>query len=364
MTSLVDTWISQASAKQRAGRAGRVREGFCFRLFTRSRYGDMHAFTTPEIQRVPLEDLCLHLLATKTGHPVQVLSHALDPPKRSAVLQALETLRRIEAAIPSDSLDDDAVEGVDVLAATKAKGRSPERLLAPLTLTPLGRCLANLPLDVHLGKMLVMATLLDCLEPALTIAAALSYQLPFVAPFDQREAADKARIAFDGGSASDLIAVARAFAQWRALRAHKTGEARRLESDFCRRHYLSATRLHAIDKARHDLRRTLSNIGFASAEEGVATPANSASAIPASAVVPDAETVARLRCVILAGLYPQVACAEPPKTSRAHAPPLALEGGASARFHPSSALHPSHRRPWMTTRHVAFAEKMKTSQVG
>lgn len=362
MISLVDTWISQASAKQRAGRAGRVRPGVCFRLYTRVRYGDMPAYTTPEIQRVPLEDLCLHLLATRTGHPVRVLAHALDPPKRSAVMQALETLRRIgatreEDAVMGDTMgESEAAEAESRLATASStsqsvpQGAAAATPLVPLVLTPLGRCLSRLPLDVHLGKMLVMATLLECLEPALTIAAALSYQLPFVAPFEQREAADAARRAFDGGMASDLIAVARAYAQWRTLR-ERGAEGRRAETELCRRHYLSAQRLGNIERARRDLRRTLAEIKFASRTEPRVTEQLNGTA------------VARLRCVILAGLYPQVARADPPVASRSQAPPLVLEGGGTARLHPSSALHPRHRRPWMHVRHVAFAEKVKTAQV-
>lgn len=80
MSSLVTTLVSKASAKQRAGRAGRVREGFCFRMITRARYAKLAGHTTPEIRRVPLESLCLHVLNSDLGQPMDVLTRALDPP--------------------------------------------------------------------------------------------------------------------------------------------------------------------------------------------------------------------------------------------------------------------------------------------
>lgn len=62
MSSLTEVFISKANARQRQGRAGRVREGFCFRLYTAEKYKKMADFTVPEILRVPLEELCLLIM--------------------------------------------------------------------------------------------------------------------------------------------------------------------------------------------------------------------------------------------------------------------------------------------------------------
>ena len=64
MSSLTEVFVSKASAKQRQGRAGRVREGFCFRLFTADKGHKMADFTVPEIMRVPLEELCLTIMVS------------------------------------------------------------------------------------------------------------------------------------------------------------------------------------------------------------------------------------------------------------------------------------------------------------
>ena len=61
MSCLVETWVSQASARQRRGRAGRVRPGTCYRLYSQRALESWPADTVPEIARVPLEQLCLQV---------------------------------------------------------------------------------------------------------------------------------------------------------------------------------------------------------------------------------------------------------------------------------------------------------------
>lgn len=63
----------------------------------------------------------------------------------------------------------------------------------------MGRLLSQLPTDVHLGKFLLMATVFKCLDPALTIAAALNSKSPFISPLGREEEAERAKAAFRVG---------------------------------------------------------------------------------------------------------------------------------------------------------------------
>jgi ATP-dependent RNA helicase DHX29 len=62
MSALVEDWASRAALLQRKGRAGRVRPGLCFGLYTRQRFeARLRAYEVPEMQRVPLEELVLQI---------------------------------------------------------------------------------------------------------------------------------------------------------------------------------------------------------------------------------------------------------------------------------------------------------------
>lgn len=125
---------------------------------------------TPEMLRLSLQDLVLRVKICKLGGVEQTLSEALDPPSSRNVRRAVDAL-------------------VDVKALTATE-----------ELTPLGRQLARLPLDVFLGKLILLGRIFGCLDAMLTIAGILSSKAPFTAPIGARSQADLARIAFKKGA--------------------------------------------------------------------------------------------------------------------------------------------------------------------
>ncbi|KAK8830723.1 hypothetical protein WA577_004450, partial [Blastocystis sp. JDR] len=80
ISEMKEVWISHASAEQRKGRAGRVRSGVVYRLFTRAKFAAMERFTPPEMLRSPLDALCLQTLRMNLGSPAHVLAACVTPP--------------------------------------------------------------------------------------------------------------------------------------------------------------------------------------------------------------------------------------------------------------------------------------------
>lgn len=159
MAHLCETWCSQASVKQRRGRAGRTREGVCYKLFSRQVHEDVMApYQLPEIKRVPLEDLTLQILL-KGSQPAAFLSKALDPPAPEAIRAAVHNLHELGA-----------------IATTTTTGESGGTLSCETAvqceLTPLGFHLAHIPVEPRVGKMLIFGCIFGVLPPLLTIAAA------------------------------------------------------------------------------------------------------------------------------------------------------------------------------------------------
>ena len=184
MDSLVVTPISQAAARQRAGRAGRTGPGKCFRLYTEQAYNqEMLPSSIPEIQRTNLANTVLTLKALG----INDLLHFdfMDPPPVQTMLSAMETLYNLGA------LDDDGF------------------------LTRLGRQMAEFPLEPPLAKMLIYSSEIGCSEEAVTIVAMLTAQNIFYRPKDRQAQADarKARFFHADGDHLTLLTVWQAWAQ-------------------------------------------------------------------------------------------------------------------------------------------------------
>lgn len=180
--SLLVTPISRASARQRAGRAGRTRSGKCFRLYTeQSFYKDLEEQTHPEILRSNLAAVVL--LLKRLGVEDLVHFDFIDPPAPESLMRALELLHYLNA------LDDEG------------------------ELTATGKLMADFPVDPQLAKVLISASeIFNCPAEGATIVALLSSPPIFLRPSDQKKAADAARSAFthiDGDHLTMLAAFQR-----------------------------------------------------------------------------------------------------------------------------------------------------------
>ncbi|WPG99513.1 Hypothetical protein R9X50_00232800 [Acrodontium crateriforme] len=331
MVKLAEVWASRAACKQRRGRAGRVRAGKCYKLYTRSAEAKMAERPDPEIRRVPLEQLCLSVKAMGVSDVSSFLASALTPPESTAVTGALSLLGRIGAIDKND-------------------------------LTALGRHLSLIPADLRCGKLLVYGAAFGCLDACLTIAATLTVKSPFVSPQTKREESKAARLPFGRGG-GDLLCDLRAFEEWsaRRLAGDRTSALRR----WCDENFLSHQTLMDISTNRGQYISSLQEIGFLS---------------PGRNVITDAHNIhnkndALIRALVAGAFQPQVARIDFPekKYAASVSGTVALDPEAQTiKFfneengrvfvHPSSTLFGAQGFPGNSV-FMSYFTKMATSKV-
>ena len=149
--------ISKASARQRTGRAGRVKPGVCIRLYSPEEFEKRDEFTEPEIRRSNLANVVLQLRSL--GLELENFPFLQSPP-HSAFRGAYKTLFELGA-----------------LTADNSTGH----------VTKLGREMTRLPMDVALSAVLLRAREAGVLQPTLIVCSALSIQDPRVVPSEEPE---------------------------------------------------------------------------------------------------------------------------------------------------------------------------------
>eukprot|EP00190_Bangiopsis_sp_CCMP1999_P007862 CAMPEP_0198724912 /NCGR_PEP_ID=MMETSP1475-20131203/2307_1 /TAXON_ID= ORGANISM="Unidentified sp., Strain CCMP1999" /NCGR_SAMPLE_ID=MMETSP1475 /ASSEMBLY_ACC=CAM_ASM_001111 /LENGTH=512 /DNA_ID=CAMNT_0044486551 /DNA_START=27 /DNA_END=1565 /DNA_ORIENTATION=+ len=185
MESLVVVPVSRAGSTQRAGRAGRISPGKCFRMFTKwSFYNDMEEDTVPEILRTNLAQVVL--LLKSLGINDLIHFDFIDSPPSEVLIQSLTQLY--------------------ALGALNDRGE----------LTKLGRRMAELPLNPMMAKALIASEKYACSDEVATICAMLSVNNSiFYRPKDKAVFADAARAAFARGGTGDHITLLNCYNQWR-----------------------------------------------------------------------------------------------------------------------------------------------------
>lgn len=217
---LQEFWISRASAEQRKGRAGRTGPGVCYRLYAESDYDAFPPYPVPEIQRVALDALVLQVKSMGLGDPRTF--PFLEPPPSASLETAVRYLREQGAL-------DEAEE-----------------------LTPIGTLLAQLPVDVVVGKMLVLGALFGLAEPTLTVAAALSVQSPFLRLSNANPDCATARRPLESPH-GDPLTLLNAFNEWVQVKSERGGSSRK----WCRRRGLEEHRLYEAANLRRQFQELL-----------------------------------------------------------------------------------------------------------
>ena len=218
--------VSQSSANQRKGRAGRVREGVCIRLYAEEDFNARPPFTQPEIQRANLAEVILRMKAFHLGN-IETFPF-VQPPTPAAIANGYALLQELGA------LDEHRA------------------------LTPLGGDLARLPIDPTLGRMLLQSQHEHATCELLVIAAGLSIQDPRERPLDQKDAAAAAHKQFTDPQ-SDFLTLLNIWnavhEEWDRLRTQ--GQRRK----FCQQHFLSYPRMREWRDVYSQLHDALDDLG-------------------------------------------------------------------------------------------------------
>ncbi|KAF9434626.1 hypothetical protein BGZ76_007704 [Entomortierella beljakovae] len=314
MEMLTTTTISQAAADQRAGRAGRVRNGKAYRLYTESSYHkEMKPTTVPEIQRSNLSSMVLQLKAIGIENVLRF--DFMTSPPAEMMSKALELLYSLKA------LDD--------------YGR--------LTI-PLGMRLAESPLDPLLGKILLDSGKFHCTQEMLTIAAMLSVQNIFVNPTSLATEEEHRKFGAMEGDHITLLNVYNAFVS----RGKKS-------SKWCANHLINFKAISRAHSIRSHLERYITRVMDKPSSRMLA----SCTSLNSERVESENPTVLIRKCIV-SGYFAQAARIAPDGTywiSARETPGTGpLEGTTKLWMHPTSILFKQ------TPKWVVFHEVVETGQ--
>jgi ATP-dependent helicase HrpA len=223
--------ISQASARQRAGRCGRVADGVCIRLYAEEDFLGRPEYTDPEILRTNLASVILQMTAAGLGD-IEAFPF-VEPPDRRAVKDGVDLLHELGAIDPREP--------------------DPRKRL-----TPRGRQLAQLPVDPRLARMVLEADRNGCLHDVLVIVAALSIQDPRERPADKQQAAAEQHARF-ADETSDFLAYLNL---WRYVREQRQELSSNQFRRRCKAEFLNYLRIREWQDVHSQLRQVVRGLGL------------------------------------------------------------------------------------------------------
>lgn len=221
--------ISQASANQRSGRAGRTSDGIAIRLYAEDDFAKRPEYTDPEILRTDLAAVILQMMALGLG---DILAFPfLQPPDKRGVRDGLDLLAELGAISPP------------------VEERRPQGDASRNRLTKTGRMLTQLPVDVRFARMLVEAKQHGVVRELAAIVAGLSIQDPRERPLERRAQADQQHARFVDPT-SDFVTLLNL---WNHLEKEQKERSSSAFRRMCKAEYLNYLRV----REWHDLYRQL-----------------------------------------------------------------------------------------------------------
>ena len=296
--------ISQASAAQRAGRSGRVAPGVCIRLYSEDDFSSRPRYTDPEILRTNLAAVILQMAALQLGEMDSF--PFLDPPDQRSIRDGVQLLQELGAFDNNGAI------------------------------TPVGRRLAQLPVDPRLARMILQAEAEGCVREVLVLAAALAIPDPRERPADKEEAARQKHARFTDEH-SDFMSYLNLWRYLREQRKERSGNSFRR---MCREEFLHYLRIRAWQDLAGQLRSIARDMGIREQDE----PADATS----------------VHAAVTAGLLSHIGLREGDSQSRTRGAKLPeFQGARNSRFvlAPGSVLT---KRP---PRWIVVADLVETSRL-
>ncbi|HVJ91690.1 MAG TPA: ATP-dependent RNA helicase HrpA [Labilithrix sp.] len=284
--------ISQASADQRKGRCGRVREGICVRLFDEQSFAARPAYTDPEIKRTGLAGVILRMKSLGLGEVEDF--PFLDPPHAKSIAEGYRVLEELGA--------------ID--------GRR--------ELTPLGRRLARFPVDPRVGRMILAGAELGSLREVLVVAAALNVQDVRERPRERQQQADDLHRRFRD-ERSDFVGLLRLWEFVREAEKKGSSHLRRV----CKDNFLSYLRVREWREIHRQLEEIVRELRVDERSRAPKAGGGPAASEPSKRPSDDADNLHR---ALVTGLLSKIGKWNPEQRI--------YMGARQTRFaiHPSSAL--------------------------
>jgi HrpA-like RNA helicase len=270
-SSLRVQWISKASANQRRGRAGRLRDGIVYRIYSRDRFSSMLEVTIPELLRTSLTEICLQtkLLIDEKSKIEDFLRRCIACPSLANIRQSIKYLQKMGALDSEENL------------------------------TLLGSHLVGMPLEAKYGKMLIYSVILKCLGPILSLVSILTmgdqvFNLP-VNPSD-RFRCEQWRKSVAGEAYSDHFLMLKIFNHWMNLKQNNQSDKK-----FCEENFISSYHIEHVRGIRNQIMSYMQSSGLVKENS--------------SELNKNSDKWPVIKAVIAAGLYPFVARIERRKGS-------------------------------------------------